>query len=370
LPLSCRAPRPAKYRIKGTAGIATKGKEYAMRKFVLLAAALTALGMPGAGARAQDVTLKVHHFLPPGAPAQKDFIQPWTERVTKASGGKIKFQIYPSMQLGGGPPGLFDQARDGVADIVWTLPSYTAGRFPLVEVFELPFMTRSASATAPAVQEFAEKHLKDEFKEVQPLVFHSHAPGLFHVKAKPIIYFSDLQGLKIRAPTRTINDALKALGASPVGMPVPQLPQALSTGVVDGAVIPFEVAAALKIQELVKFHTVVPNFYTSVFIFAMNKKKYDGLPADLKKVMDANTGLGLAKELGRTWDNAEKPGLEAAQKAGNRFNTMDGSELARAQAAVQPVYDNWLKAAAAKGADGKKLLDEAKALIAKYGKTS
>ena len=341
-----------------------------MRKFLLIAAALAAGAFTGAGAKAQDVTLKVHHFLPPVAPAHKDFIQPWTERVTKASGGKIKFQIYPAMQLGGGPPGLYDQARDGVADIVWTLPSYTAGRFPLVEVFELPFMTRSASATAPAAQEFAEKYLKDEFKEVHPLVFHSHAPGLFHVKNKPIIYFSDLQGLKIRAPTRTINDALKALGAAPVGMPVPQLPQALTTGVVDGAVIPFEVAGALKIQELVKFHTIVPNFYTSVFVFAMNKKKYDGLPADLKKVLDANAGLTLAKELGKTWDAAEKPGLEAAQKRNNRFNTMDGSELERAKAAVQPVYDNWVKTATGKGVDGKKLLEDAKALIAKYGKTS
>ncbi|MGQ0676058.1 MAG: TRAP transporter substrate-binding protein [Rhodospirillales bacterium] len=338
-----------------------------MRKFLsIAAAALAAGGFAGAGAQAQDVTLKVHHFLPAGAPAQAKFIQPWTERVTKASGGKIKFQIYPSMQLGGPPPGLFNQARDGVADIVWTLPSYTAGRFPLVEVFELPFITRTASATAPAVQEFADKHLKDEFKEVKPLVFHSHAPGLFHVKAKPIIYFSDLQGLKIRAPTRTINDALKELGATPVGMPVPQLPQALTTGVVDGAVIPFEVAAALKIQELVKFHSIVPNFYTSVFIFAMNKAKYDGLPADLKKVLDANTGLTLAKELGKTWDDAEKPGVDAAVKQGNRFNTMEGPELDRARKAVEPVYDNWVKTATAKGVDGKKLLAEAQALIAKY----
>ncbi len=341
-----------------------------MRKFVLLAAvsALAAAGLAGGAVQAQDVTLKVHHFLPPGATAQKDFIQPWTERVTKASGGKIKFQIYPAMQLGGGPPGLYDQARDGVADIVWTLPSYTAGRFPLVEVFELPFMTSSATATAPAVQEFADKHLKDEFKEVKPLVFHSHAPGLFHIKNKPIIYFGDLQGMKIRAPTRSINDALKALGATPVGMPVPQVPQALSTGVVDGAVIPWEVAVTLKIQELVKFHSIVPNFYTSVFIFAMNKAKYDGLSADLKKAIDDNSGLTLAKELGKTWDAAEKPGMEAAIKNANRFNTMDGSELERAKAAVQPVYDNWVKTASAKGVDGKKLLDEAKALIAKYGK--
>ncbi len=321
-------------------------------------------------AAAQEVTLKVHHFLPPPSPAHAQFIQPWTERVTKASGGKLKFQIFPAMQLGGAPPGLFDQARDGVADIVWTLPSYTAGRFPLVEVFELPFMAGTATATAPAVQEFADKYLKDEFKEVKPLVFHCHAPGLFHVKEKPIIYFSDLQGLKIRAPTRSINEALKALGANPVGMPVPQVPQALTTGVIDGAVIPFEVANVLKVHELVKFHSIVPGFYTSVFIFAMNKAKYEGLPAELRKAIDDNSGLGLAKELGKVWDVAEKPGLEAAQKRNNRFNTMDGPELDKARTATQPVIDAWVKAATAKGLDGKKMLDEARALIAKYGKTS
>ncbi len=343
-----------------------------MRKALIagFGAAVAALAMAAGTAQAQDVTLKIHHFLPPPSPAQAKFIQPWADRVTKASGGKLKFQIYPSMQLGGAPPGLFDQARDGVADIVWTLPSYTAGRFPLVEVFELPFMAGTASATAPAVQEFADKHLKDEFKEVKPLVFHAHAPGLFHVKSKPIIYFSDLQGLKIRAPTRSINDALKALGANPVGMPVPQVPQALTTGVIDGTVIPFEVANVLKVHELVKHHSIVPNFYTSVFIFAMNKAKYDGLPADLKKAIDDNSGLGLAKELGKVWDDAEKPGLEAAQKRGNSFNTMSGSELDKAKAATQPVIDNWVKTANGKGADGKKLLDEARSLIAKYGKTS
>lgn len=339
-----------------------------MRKALIagFGAAYAALAMTAGGAaQAQEVTLKIHHFLPPPSTAQAKFIQPWADRVTKASGGKLKFQIFPSMQLGGAPPGLFDQARDGVADIVWTLPSYTAGRFPLVEVFELPFVTGTASATAPAVQEFADKHLKDEFKEVKPLVFHSHAPGLFHVKSKPIIYFSDLQGLKIRAPTRSINDALKALGANPVGMPVPQVPQALTTGVIDGAVIPFEVANVLKVHELVKYHSIVPNFYASVFIFAMNKAKYDGLPADLKKAIDDNSGLGLAKELGKVWDDAEKPGLEAAQKRGNSFNTMSGAELEKAKAATQPVIDNWVKTANGKGADGKKLLDEARALIAK-----
>jgi len=117
---------------------------------VAAAAAFTAAALSQT-ATAQEVTLKVHHFLPASSFAQTLFIQPWCDRIAKESNNKMKCQIYPSMQLGGSPPQLFEQARDGVADVVWTLPGYTAGRFPSVEVFEMPFMMQSPEATSKAV---------------------------------------------------------------------------------------------------------------------------------------------------------------------------------------------------------------------------
>jgi len=121
-------------------------------RFLKLAAAtaLTAAAI-GQTASAQEVTLKVHHFLPASSFAQTLFIQPWCDKIAKESNNKMKCQIYPSMQLGGSPPQLFEQARDGVADVVWTLPGYTAGRFPSVEVFEMPFMMQSPEATSKAM---------------------------------------------------------------------------------------------------------------------------------------------------------------------------------------------------------------------------
>ena len=118
---------------------------------VAAAAALTAAAFSQT-ATAQEVTLKVHHFLPASSFAQTLFIQPWCDRIAKESNNKMKCQIYPSMQLGGSPPQLFEQARDGVADVVWTLPGYTAGRFPSVEVFEMPFMMQSPEATSTQSQ--------------------------------------------------------------------------------------------------------------------------------------------------------------------------------------------------------------------------
>src|SRR5262252_530951 len=102
-----------------------------------------ALTFAAAAAVAQDVTLRIHHFLPPKGTIQAQVFEPWCEKIGKESGGRLKCQIFPAMQLGGTPPQLFDQARDGVADIIWTVPTYQSGRFVKSEVFELPFMTRN-----------------------------------------------------------------------------------------------------------------------------------------------------------------------------------------------------------------------------------
>ena len=125
-------------------------------------------------ASAQEVTLKVHHFLPAGSYANSKFIQPWCDKINKESNNRIKCQVYPSMQLGGTPPQLIDQVRDGTVDVVWTLPGYTAGRFPLIEVFELPFMMQSPEATSKAVWDYVQQYDKTEFKDVHPIAFHVH----------------------------------------------------------------------------------------------------------------------------------------------------------------------------------------------------
>ncbi len=335
----------------------------------VLQSAFLALALPSLSAVAAEVELKIHHFLPPPSTAHAQFIQPWADKVMKESNGRIDIKIYPAMQLGGKPPQLFDQVREGVADIVWTVPGYTRGRFPLTEVFELPFVAGTAEATSQASWEFYQKYMQDEYKDVHPILIHTHAPGEFHMRDKPIKTLADLQNTKIRAPTRTINEALNILGATPVGMPVPAVPQALSKGVVDGAMLPYEVTLPLKVHELVKYHTEFggdQGIYTTVFLFGMNKAKYDSLPADLKQVIDNNSGLALAKQIGAIWDKADNPGREAAKKAGNQFNTIEGEELERWKQASQPVVDNWIKAMNDQGLNGRQMYDDAKALVAKY----
>lgn len=331
----------------------------------LVAAAFTALA---SGASAQEVTLKVHHFLPAGSYAQTMFIQPWCDRIAKESANRMKCQIYPSMQLGGTPPQLIDQVRDGVVDVVWTLTGYTPGRFPLVEVFELPFMVQNPEATSKALWDYVGQYAPNEFKGLHPLAFHVHGDGVFHMVNKPIKTLADLKGLKLRAPTRQTNKLLAALGATPVAMPVPQVGEALAKSVIDGALVPYEVVPSVKIQELVKFHSETdpaePAIYTSTFVFAMNQTKYAALPADLKKVLDANSGQALSGQIGKAFLQADAEGKKTTTK--NTTNVIPKAELEKFQAAGQAVTDAWVSDITAKGSNGKQLLDGARALIAKH----
>lgn len=340
----------------------------AKRMLTGAAAAAVALTLGVGSAVAAEVTLRLHQFLPPQANVPKHILSVWADKVEKASGGRIEIQHFPSMQLGGKPPELIDQAIDGVADIIWTVSGYTPGRFPRTEVFELPFMMTDAEAASRAYWTLAQETMKDDFKDFHALGLWVHGPGLIHSKA-PIRAISDLNGVKLRAPTRTTNMLFSSLGATPVGMPVPAVPEALSKGVIDATVIPWEVTGALKVPELVTNHTTFPNasLYTSTFLFAMNKDKYNSLPDDLKKVIDDNSGLEFSAFAGKTMQDDDGPAREAAAARGNNIIDLTPAEIDAWRAAAQKVTDAWVKEMDEKGVDGTGLLKRAKELIAQFG---
>jgi TRAP-type transport system periplasmic protein len=322
------------------------------------------------GARAQAlVRLKLHHFLPPITTGHAKLLAPWAKTLETQSEGRIKIDFFPAMQLGGTPPQLFDQAKDGVADLVWTLPGYTPSRFPRTEVLELPFIASSSGLTnSLAAQELAETELAEDYKEVKLLALWAHDAGCIHAH-RPIATLEDLKGLKLRNPTRLAGEALKALGAISIGMPVPQVPESLAQRVIDGAVIPWEVVPALKVHELVKFHTMIlgmPTLYTATFMLAMNRARYDQLPKDLQAIIDANSGMGFARMAGQIWDAQSKAVAEMVRARGNRVIELDMGEKARWIEATSKVQAVWREQVSARGIDGAHLQRRAKALIEKY----
>ncbi len=345
-----------------------------MKHILKLTVAAAALAGASLSAQAADpIILKVHHFLGPQSTQQAVMLNGWCDALAKDSKNRLQCQIYPSMQLGGTPPQLFDQAKDGVADVVWTVAGYSAGRFAKSQVFELPFMMTNAGATSRAAWDFAQKYAQDEFKDVKLLAIHVHGPGNIYTRDKQITKLEDLKGMKLRGPTATIAKMLGMMGATPVGMPVPAVPEALSKGVIDGAVIPYEVAPGLKVQELTKF-VAEPDrkykaLYTTVFVMPMNKAKYDSLPADLKAVIDKNSGRETSATLGSQQEGADvgaKKVFEATP--GYKISQIPASELERWKKASASLDDAWVADMNKRGLDGKAMLADALALIDKYSK--
>ncbi len=317
-------------------------------------------------AQAQNITLRLHTFLPLTDSVPREGLIPWAEAVEDQSDGRIEVEFYPSMMLGGSPADLYSQVEDGVVDLTWTVLGYTPGRFPKSEVFELPFVVTNAEAMSRAFQHSVEENAADEFSTVKLIAVHTHGPGLFHSNT-PIESLEDLQGLKIRGGSRVISTMLTDLGAEAIGMPVPQVPESLTRGVIDGATIPWQVTMSLRTSEIVHNHTEFSGdhgLYTQTFGFIMNRDTYESLPDDLKVVIDANSGVEWAALFGHANDEDDIVARDMAVSEGNSIVVLDEEETARWKAAAQPTIDSWIAEMDARGEDGAGLYQTALDLVA------
>ncbi|MCC5991456.1 MAG: TRAP transporter substrate-binding protein [Rhodobacteraceae bacterium] len=325
------------------------------------------LGLGTSAALAQDVTLRLHHFLAAQANVPTHILDVWADRVEADSAGRIKVDRFPAMQLGGTPGELYDQAVSGTADVIWTVVGLTPGRFPSTEVFELPFMVSDARAASYAYWHMFEETMQEEFSETKILATWVHGPGVIHTE-DAVNSPDDLRGMQIRGPSRLTVQLLEALGATPVGMPIAQSPEALSRGVINGAIMPWEVTPSLRIPELVENHTEFEGdmLYTVTFVLAMNQEKYDSLPDDLKAVIDDNSGLEFSIFAGGTQQDWDAPGREMAEELGNNIITVSGDAVDEWRARAEPIQARWVDEVTGRGIDGQALIDRARALMAEY----
>lgn len=316
----------------------------------------------------KPTVLTMHTFLSPKAPPYAKLLEPWAKQVEELSKGKIKIEMFPSMSMGGKPNELYKQARDGVADIVYTVAGYTPGVFPRTEVLELPTVhTNSSLKTAMAAKENFDL-LKDDFSDVQPLVIASAGPYQLSTVSKKIESIDDVKGLKLRSPSRTGAWYISELGAEPVGMPLPAAPQALSKGAVDGAALPMEIFPAFKFQQLTKYTTEIKGgggFGGSVLLLLMNKEKYESLPQELKDVLAQTTGNEQIAKFAKLADDFVGIGKGLQEKSGGEIVTLSEEETAKFDAAGEKTVQRWVSEMKEKGIDGQKIVDSVKKSIAK-----
>ena len=323
---------------------------------------------------ADTVTLKVAHFLPAASNAHQNVIQPWCERIAKESENRIKCQIYPSMQLGGTPAQLPDQVRRGVADVVWTAPGYSTGRFPRSEAVELPFMLpANGELGSKIIWEFYEAALKEDYSDYKVLALHSDGGMQLHTVDKNIATLPDFKGIKLRASTRMTSRLLDALGATPVSMPPAQMTESLSKGVINGALVGWEVIPALKLDEITRFHSEPeagqPIFSTTLLSFLMNKKRYEQLPDDLRAVIDRNSGLSLSTTFGAAWDKEAARARQLAVDKGATVSRLEDAAYREMREAGGKVTREWSAEGDSKGIDGSGLAKTLRDIATANGQT-
>lgn len=332
---------------------------------VLIAALAAAPPAP-----AQEYSFKLHHFLSSRAPAHTDMLVPWAERVEANANGRVEIEIFPAMSLGGKPPELARQVRDGVVDLIWTVNGYTPGLFPRTEVFELPTVfTGDARAANLAMYDLFDAHLEADYRGTEVMFLHVHAGQALQTADHVVRTPADAAGLKLRIPSRTGAWVIEALGASPVAMPVPELPQALARGVVDGALIPFEIIPALQLQDQTDYQIEGEDgwrFGTTTFQLAMNAERWNALPADVQAAFADASGPDWWAEVGRIWEQNDAAAIDLAVEAGNAHVVLGAEETDRFKALLEPVAERWIADIAAEGVDGAVLVERARARIAAH----
>ncbi|WP_373456664.1 TRAP transporter substrate-binding protein [Loktanella sp. Alg231-35] len=336
---------------------------------ILKSAAFAAVfGLSATSALAQEVTLRFQHFVSPASANPTYFMQPWADAIEEQSEGRIKVELYPFMQLGGAAPNQYDLIRDGAIDGGWVIPGYQPNRFPEAEAMELPFMTtKSGEEASAAAWQFTQEFLMDDFADVHLIAAHMHGPGIVHKRGASVETVEDFAGLKLRGPSRPATLLLEELGATPIGMPVPQFPEALSKGVVDGGVITWEMSPSLKLNELTDSHTDVAGdqaLYNLYFIWAMNKDVYEGMPEDLRAIIDANSGMMASKWAGSAHDTGDVVGRDLMAADGNEIAELSEAETARIMALGADVTTAWIAEMDTKGYDGAALVAAAQTAVA------
>ena len=295
-----------------------------MRSLAKKTALLVSASIIGVAASAADVTLRVGHLWPSVAGPHTQLMDVWAKTVEKESNGRIKVEVYPSGALAA-PPAQYDAVKNRIMDVTATVLGYSANRFPLTQVVELPGVVDTAKQGSCVVQKlYDEGALDSEFTDTHPVFMFTHGPGLFHVKGTDIREPSDLNGLRIRRPTTVVAGILEALGAQPVGMAAPESYTSMQRGVIDGVALPWEGALSFRLNELADSHTEIGGMYTLTFIVTMNKDVYDSLSPENKAVIDKNSGLNWANTAGEVFDALDVKGRAQAVEAGDKIITIEG----------------------------------------------
>ncbi len=314
-------------------------------------------------ANAKPLNLKMAYFGGPKSPTYSKVLKPWTKRVSNASKGTVDISTFPGGALGRNPRAQVKLALDGVADVAFIVPSYTPGRFPDNAVMELPGIVKDTSESSFAIWGLFSRGLLRGYDKFKVFMLVTTDPYTVHTKA-PIKSIADLRGKKLRAGGPVAGATIRALGAIPVGMPIPAVAQNISKGVIQGSASDWTVAYTFRIIDVAKYHYM--GLLGTVPIAAiMSKKRFDALPADARAAFEAQSGLALVKNFAKVNLKSNQVLEAKARKTkGHTFIDLNVAAKKKWDATVNPVINQWV----GKHPKGKVLLSALREELAKIRK--
>ena len=306
---------------------------------------------------AKTIQLKFAHPYPAMHAQHKGVLVPWAKKIESASNGALKIRFIPGGALGK-PGQAYAMVEKNVADIGWDIADYSPGRFPLTTVIELPFMVNTAEKASVALWKTYEQfpEFQEEYADTKLLMLSCHAPGVFATVKKPIKSLADLKGMKIKTASSFTTSALQLFGAVPVTQPVTETYTSLERGVLDGVVMPYDGMVIFKVDELLKYYTPA-DFYSMVFWIAINKKKFESLPDNLKQVIEENSGLALSRTHGKSFDESYASMKQICIKSGMQEVNFPEAEMQKLVELTSPLKEKWVQEMEAKGLPGRAVLD-------------
>jgi TRAP-type transport system periplasmic protein len=329
-----------------------------MSRIVRTSLALAALASMAAAASAQELRLST--FVPPVHIIYREIITPWAADLAKATNGEVKVTLYPSMQLGGKPPELFRQAVDGVADLVFTLPGYTSPAFPRVGIIELPGLKEDGFAATDMMWDLLDPYLLPEFKGTKVIaLWGAEDAGLMTRTGKAYRTMDDLKGLRLRAPSAAQAKQIQYMGAVPIAAPITEVYPGLERGTMDGAMVPFTTILDFRLGEVAKGFTISgPIFGRSVFLIAMNQKKYDSLSPSARAAVDKLSGRALSRKATDVYIKRAEQAVASVRGKADVYE-LPKAEQERITKTLRPIIDEWIKDSEAKGIPARDMLRRA-----------
>jgi len=277
----------------------------------------------------------------------------WGKEIEKRTNGRVIVTMHYGGTLTPAPQ-VYDGVAKGISDVGMSVFAYTRGKFPLLEVIDLPLGVRSGLAATKLINDFNNKFKPKELDEVKVMYLHAHGPGIFHTK-KAVNKLEDLKGRKIRC-TGMAAKIVAALGGAPVAMAMGETYDALSRGVVEGSMAPYEALQGWKWGEVVNFTTEnYGSSYSTGFFVVMNKEKWNALPPDIQKIIE-KINEEWAERQGKGWDEIDKAGRDFILKLGNQIIPLSADEDWRWFKLVRPLHDEYVKNMKAKGLPGDEAL--------------